>query len=146
MVTAMQWLFFVLALLAALAELHTGTFYLAAVAAVALVTAVVGWWIDEGHLIVTFVVLCFAACALVWLNHRKVARKPAFPDFDTGQDVTVEAIERGNNRLTVSYRGTRWDAVLDDGPPPAIGACVQITRKSGSVLHVSHHRPVQEAK
>jgi membrane protein implicated in regulation of membrane protease activity len=141
----MQWLFLVLALSAALAELHTGTFYLAAVAAVALMTAALGIWIDDEHLIVTFAIGCVAACALVWLYHRTAARKPAFADFDAGQDVTVEAVNPGENRLTVSYRGTRWDAVLDHGPPPSIGARVRITRKTGSILHVAPHHSVQEA-
>ncbi len=141
----MQWLFLVLALSAALAELHTGTFYLAAVAAVALITAVLGTWIDEEHLIITFAVGCVAACALVWLYHRNASRKPAFPDFDAGHDVTVEAVNPGENRLTVSYRGTRWDAVLDHGPAPAVGARVRITHKTGSILHVVPHRSVQEA-
>jgi membrane protein implicated in regulation of membrane protease activity len=138
----MQWLFLILALSAALAELHTGTFYLAAVAAVALVTAALGVWIDDAHLIATFAIACLGACALVWLYYRNATRKPAFPDFDAGQDVTVEGVNPGENRLTVSYRGTRWDAVLDQGPQPAIGARVRITRKTGSILHVVPHHPV----
>ncbi len=141
----MQWVFLVFALSAALAELHTGTFYLAAVAAVALATCVLGFWLGEAALIVAFAAGCILACVLVWFYRRNGAGKPAFPDFDAGQDVTVEAVRPSDKRLTVSYRGTRWDAVLDQGPLPVVGDRVRITRKSGSVLHVAHHRPVQEA-
>ena len=141
----MEWVFLVFALSAALAELHTGTFYLAAVAAVALATSVLGFWIGEEALIVAFAAGCFLACALVWFYRRNGAGKPAFPDFDTGQNATVEAVYPGEKRLTVSYRGTRWDAVLDQGPLPDVGDRVRITRKSGSILHVAHHRPAQEA-
>ena len=70
----MQWVFLVLALLAALAELHTGTFYLAGVAAAALLTALIGFWIPGDLLIVVFVVLCAVLTGAVMLSRRHRAR------------------------------------------------------------------------
>jgi membrane protein implicated in regulation of membrane protease activity len=139
----MQWVFLVLALLSALAELLTGTFYLAGVAAVALATYLLRFWVGDETLIFVFVGGCMVAAALVWVWHRRTANLPGLADFDAGQEVTVASVVPGDNRLTVSYRGTRWDAVLDDGPPPPIGSVLHIARKSGSVLHVVR-QPVQE--
>lgn len=145
----MQWVFLVLALLAALVELHTGTIYLAAVALVALVTFILGFWVPEEPLIYVFAGGCVLAVVLVRAYRRAVPDGRGLADFDTDQEATVVAVLSGQ-KLTVSYRGTRWDALLDDGPPPAIGSVLRITGKTGSVLHVAAlslptpHRPVQE--
>lgn len=141
----MQWIFLVLALLAALAELHTGTFYLAAVAAVALATYLLGFRLNEEILIFVFASGCILAAVLVWAWHRHHGRERGLDDFDTGQEVTVAAILQRENRLTVSYRGTRWDAVLDDGPLPPVGSVLWIRRKQGSILHLVRQPPAREA-
>lgn len=133
----MQWVFLVLALWAALVELHTGTFYLAAIAAVALITVVLGFWVHPELLLFVFVTGCVAALALVWIYRRQLPRGRGLPDLDAGQDVTVISIAPGGTRLVVTYRGTRWDAVMDDGPPPAVGEVARITRKTGNVLHLA---------
>ncbi len=145
----MQWVFLVLALLAALVELHTGTIYLAAVALVALATFILGFWVPEQPLIYVFAAGCVLAVAVVWAYRRAVPDERGLADFDTDQEAAVVAILPGQ-KLTVTYRGTRWDAVLEGGPPPAIGSVLRITGKSGSVLHVAApsvppaNRPVQE--
>ena len=156
----MQWVFLVLALVSALVELQTGTFYLAAVAAVALVTYLLGFRVDAEILIFVFIGGCLVAAALVWFWHRRTSGRHAasggsglsdpnaLGDFDAGQPVIVAAATPGE-RLVVTYRGTRWDAVLDDlqdpEPVPAIGGVLWIRRKQGSVLHLARHPPVQEA-
>src|SRR5487761_1972528 len=111
----MQWFFLVLALLAALVELHTGTFYLAGVAAAALLTTVIGFWLRDDLLIVVFLVLCAALMAAVMRSRRKWTRGKALADFDVGQIVSVQSVLPHGNRLLVSYRGTNWEAVMDDG-------------------------------
>ncbi len=144
----MQWVFLVLALSAALAELHTGTFYLAGVALVAFATFVTGFWLPDDPLIYIFAVGCVLAVVIVWLWRKTLPQDSGLADFDTGGEAMVAAISRDPTRLTVTYRGTRWDAVLESGPPPEIGSLLQITGKTGSVLHVAappHQRPVQEA-
>jgi membrane protein implicated in regulation of membrane protease activity len=140
----MHWVFLVLALLAALAELHTGTFYLAAVAAVALVTYLLGLRLDEEILIFVFAGGCILAAIMVWAWHRRRHRHRGLGDFDMGQEVTVASILPRENRLTVSYRGTRWDAILDDGPPPPVGSVLWIRRKQGSILHLVRKPPARE--
>lgn len=77
----MQWVFLVLALLAALAELHTGTFYLAGVAAAALLTALMGFWIRGDLLIFAFVALCAILTAAVMLSWRHQARTKSSHGF-----------------------------------------------------------------
>ena len=131
----MQWVFLVLALWAALVELHTGTFYLAAIAAVALLTVVLGFWIHPELLLSVFVAGCVAALVLVWAYRRHLPRGRGLPDLDAGQEVTVTAI--AGERLVVTYRGARWDAVMDEGPPPPVGATARIARRTGNILHLA---------
>ena len=133
----MQWAFLVLALWAALLELHTGTFYLAAIAAVALLTFALGFWVREEMLLMVFVAGCLGALGLIWIWRRSLPRGRGLPDLDAGQEAIVMAIAPENNRLVVTYRGTRWDAVMEHGPPPAVGTPVRITRKTGSLLHLA---------
>lgn len=132
----MQWFFLVLALLAALVELHTGTFYLAAVAAAALVTTVIGFWMRDDLLIVVFLLLCAALMAAVMSWRRKSVRGPTLPDFDIGQRVSVQSVSPQGNRLLVSYRGTNWEAVMDDGAVLAPGDTAVIKHKTDKLLHL----------
>lgn len=140
----MQWVFLVLALLAALVELHTGTFYLAAVAAAAVLTSVIGFWVRDDLLIIVFLLLSAALLVAVMLTRRKWSRRKALLDFDIGQSVSVQSVLPQGNRLLVNYRGTNWEAVADDGAALAPGDVAIITRKTDKLLHlVSPHKPVQ---
>jgi membrane protein implicated in regulation of membrane protease activity len=132
----MQWVFFVLALLAALAELHTGTFYLAGVAAAALLTALMGFWVRGDLLIFAFVVLCAVVTAAIMLRRRRRARSTGLADFDIGQAVTIGDVPPRGNCLTVSYRGANWQAVMEDGSVPAPGSTAIIKRKTDKLLHL----------
>lgn len=132
----MQWVFLVLGLWAALVELHTGTFYLAAVAAVALATVVLGFWIPPEWLVVVFLLGCAGAMLLVWTARRHLPRGRGLTDLDVGQDVTVTGVASGGKRLVVTYRGSRWDAVMASGSPPAIGDQARIARRDGSLLYL----------
>jgi membrane protein implicated in regulation of membrane protease activity len=134
---AMQWMFLVLALSAALAELHSGTFYLAGVAAAALVAAIMGFWIRGDLLIFAFVVLCAILTAAVMLRRRHQARTDGLADFDIGQTVTVCDAPPHGNHLTVSYRGVNWQAVMEDGSVPAPGSAAIIKRKTDKLLHLA---------
>jgi hypothetical protein len=72
-----NWMFLVLALWVGLVELHTGTFYLAAVAAVALLTFVLGFFVPDEALLLIFLALCFASLVLgsvdTYCNHSTMA-------------------------------------------------------------------------
>jgi membrane protein implicated in regulation of membrane protease activity len=132
----MQWVFLVLAIAAALVELHSGTFYLAAVAAAALTTAALGYWIHNDLLILVFVLLCALLLAAVMLWHRAKTRRKTLADFDVGQSVAVRGMSPHGNRLMVSYRGVNWEAVTDDGSAPSPGDTAIITRKTDKLLHL----------
>jgi membrane protein implicated in regulation of membrane protease activity len=133
----MQWVFLVLAVSAALAELHTGTFYLAGVAAAALLTALMGVWIRGDLLIFAFVVLCAMLTAAVMLHRRHQARTKGLADFDIGQTVVIGDFAPRGKRLTVSYRGVNWQAVMEDGSIPAPGSTAIIKRKTDKLLHLT---------
>jgi membrane protein implicated in regulation of membrane protease activity len=133
----MQWVFLVLALSAALAELHTGTFYLAGVAAVALLTALLGFWIRGELLIFAFVVLCAIPTVAIMLRRRHQARTKGLEDFDIGQTVTISNVPLQGNCLTVSYRGVNWQAVMDDGSIPTPDSTAIIKRKTDKLLHLA---------
>ena len=132
----MQWVFLVLAIWAALVELHTGTFYLAAVAAAALATAALGFWVSGDLLIVVFVLLCAVLLGAVHLWRRTWVVHKALADFDLGQSVSVRGVSQPGNRLMVSYRGAHWEAVMDDGSAPVPGDTAVIARKTDKLLHL----------
>jgi membrane protein implicated in regulation of membrane protease activity len=140
----MQWVFLVLAVWAALVELHTGTFYLAAVAAAALATAALGFSVSGDLLIVVFVLLCAVLLGAVHLWRRTWVARKALADFDLGQSVSVRGVSQPGNRLTVNYRGANWEAVMDDGSAPAPGDTAVIASKTDKLLHlVMPAKPVQ---
>jgi len=137
----MQWVFLVIGLLAALIELHAITFYLAAVSAAALVTAFLGTWIPAGRLVFVFVGLCIALLPGAVLLRRQLSRTSALPDPDVGQIVTVVEVEPEARRLTVSYRGSRWEAVMEGGVLPAPGQVAVIAAKTDKLLHLTLPAP-----
>lgn len=132
----MQWVFLIAGLLAALAEMHSGTFYLAGIAAAALATAGLGFWITGTPLVVAFVVLCAALTVLITITRKRRTLGHDLADFDLGQSVTIRTIGQPGNRLSVNYRGTQWDAVMDDGSTPAPGDNAVIKRKTDKLLHL----------
>jgi membrane protein implicated in regulation of membrane protease activity len=141
----MQWSFLVLAVLAALIELHTGTFYLAAVAAAAVLTTLVGFWVRDDLLIFVFVLLCATLAVAVMLLRRTWAQRKGLADFDVGQSVSIRGVSPHGDRLLVSYRGTNWEAVMDDGSVPAPGDTAIIKRKTDKLLHLASLPKVAQA-
>jgi membrane protein implicated in regulation of membrane protease activity len=133
----MLWVFLVLALLAALVELHTGTFYLAAVAAAALLTALIGIWLSGDWLILVFLGLCAVLMAAVMLFRRGWNRGKSLPDFDIGQIVSVQGVTQPGNQLLVLYRGTHWHAVMDGDAVLGPGDTAIIARKTDKLLHLT---------
>jgi membrane protein implicated in regulation of membrane protease activity len=121
----MQWVFLVLGLVAALAELQSGTFYLAGVAVASFLTALGGFWVGpDWH-------------PVVLLRRRLAAGGRALPDPDVGQMVTVVSVSDESGRLVVSYRGSRWEAVMDKGAVVGPGQVAVITRKTDKLLHLA---------
>jgi membrane protein implicated in regulation of membrane protease activity len=141
----MQWAFLLLAVLAALIELHTGTFYLAAVAAAASLTTLTGFWVRDDLLIFVFLLLCALLTAAVMLSRRSWSHGKVLADFDIGQAVSVSGISKHGQRLVVNYRGAEWEAVMEDGSVPAQGATAVITRKTDKLLHLALPRGARKA-
>jgi membrane protein implicated in regulation of membrane protease activity len=134
----MQWVFLVLGLVAALAELQSGTFYLAGVAVASFLTALGGFWVGPDWLPLGFLVVCLAlAYPVVLLRRRLAAGGRALPDPDVGQMVTVVSVSDESGRLVVSYRGSRWEAVMDKGAVVGPGQVAVITRKTDKLLHLA---------
>ncbi len=136
----MQWVFLVLGLVAAIAELNSGTFYLAGVAAAAFLTALSGLWIRADWLPVAFLLFCIGLLPAVLLLRRRLSRGRTLPDPDVGQIVTVVSISEGSGRLVVSYRGSRWEGVLERGKMPEPGQSATITHKTDKLLHLAGRR------
>jgi membrane protein implicated in regulation of membrane protease activity len=137
---ALQWVFLVLGLVAAIAELNSGTFYLAGVAAAAFFTSLSGLWIREDWLPIAFLVFCIGLLPLVLLLRRRLSWGRTLPDPDVGQIVTVVSISEESGRLVVSYRGSRWEGVLERGKMPEAGQSATITRKTDKLLHLAGRR------
>ncbi len=133
----MQWSFFVLAVLAALVELHTGTFYLAGVAAAALLTTLIGFWIRDDLLIFVFLLLCVVLTVAVTLSRRSRAHSKALADFDIGQSVSISGVSPLGHHLIARHRGANWEAVMEDGSVPAPGETAVIVRKTDKLLHLA---------
>jgi len=134
---ALQWMFLVLGLVAAIAELNSGTFYLAGAAAAAFLTSLSGFWIRADWLPIAFLVFCVGLLPVVLLLRRRLSPGRTLPDPDVGQIVTVVSVSEGSGRLVVSYRGSRWDAVLERGKMPEPGHSATITRKTDKLLHLA---------
>jgi membrane protein implicated in regulation of membrane protease activity len=135
-----QWVFLVLGLVAAIAELNSGTFYLAGVAAAAFLTSLSGLWIREDWLPIAFLVFCIGILPVVLLLRRRLSWGQSLPDPDIGQTVTVVSILEGSGRLVVSYRGSRWEGMLERGKMPDIGQTATIIRKTDKLLHLAGRR------
>ncbi|MGH7069857.1 MAG: hypothetical protein ACREFO_07560 [Acetobacteraceae bacterium] len=134
----MQWVFLVIGLLAALFELHATTFYLTAVAVAAIATALAGIWIAPDYLPLVFVALCVALLPpAILLRRRLAATARPLPDPDVGNIVTVVTVAADARRLTVSYRGSHWGAVMENGPLPEPGEVAVIASKTDKLLHLA---------
>jgi len=133
----MQWLFLVLGLLAALAELHATTFYLSAVAIAAIATAIAGIWLAPAYLPLLFLALCIALLPAALLLRRRLSTARPLPDPDIGQTVTVLEVAPDARHLSVSYRGSRWEAVMESGAPPLPGEAAVITARTDKLLHLT---------
>lgn len=135
----MQWVFLVLGLAAAIAELNSGTFYLAGVAVAAFLTSLSGFWIRAGWQPIAFLIFCIGLLPPVLLLRWQLSRGQTLPDPDLGQRVTVVSVSEESGRLVVSYRGSRWEAVLDWGKMPEPGQSATIIDKTDKLLHLANH-------
>jgi len=134
----MWWL---LAGLAVVAELLTGTVYLLLIAAGFAAAALASYWNLHPSLQVVVAAVIGAGLVLVWWRIRAPARRAALSpqadrdlNLDIGQTVLVGEWQAGGT-ASVMHRGARWTAVSPDGGAPAPGLH-RIVALSGSSLVV----------
>lgn len=136
--SVLQWVFLVLAIVAALAELHFGTIYLIGVVIAALIALVVGFGFGTEPDVIVFVVVCIALMPVAAVLKRRF-QNPVLADFDLGQTVTILGPGQSPGTVRVEYRGARWDAMIDPLAPdmpgsPAPGQAAMITGRDGNRL------------
>ncbi len=135
----MQLLYLAIALVSGIAELFSGTFYLAAVALAAIVTLLSGLFLP--HLILHWVFLA-ASAALIFLTallrHSLASRQAGIDDLDIGQTVELLHGPDPEGHYRVHYRGSDWSAVLENAAPPVCpGEAAIIVGREGSLLHIA---------
>ncbi|KRA61604.1 hypothetical protein ASD79_05675 [Caulobacter sp. Root655] len=136
------WVWLAVAAIFLAAEVATGTGWLlwpaASAAVVGLMTLVVapGLAIEVG----LFAVLTIVATYLARRFLQPALEGPHQPDLNDptlrliGRDCEVLAFENGKGRVFAD--GKEWAAVVQDGPPPAVGQRVMIVAIDGAVLTV----------
>ncbi len=133
----MLFVYVIIAFVAGMAELFTGTFYLAAVALAALFTAITGLLLPGTVLHWVFLGFCLVLLpAGTGLRHYLAGKTKDLADFDLGQSVDVVRGPDQNEQYTVRYRGSEWIAVVDDGPAPCAGDRAVIVGKTDNLLHL----------
>lgn len=133
----MLFVYVIIAFVAGVAELFTGTFYLAAVALAALFTAITGLLLPGTILHWVFLGFCLVLLpAGMAFRHHLASKAQGLQDFDLGQGVDVIGGPDQNDHYTVRYRGSEWMAVVDDGPAPCAGDRAVIIGKTDNLLHL----------
>ena len=137
--TALFW--FVFAVLVAMAEVFSGTFYLLAVAlglaGVGTMLAL-GLGLSAGLALGAGLMLLGVAGVWRW-RQRSALTPPAAMDLDLGAEVALVSYQAGNpHHGRVRYRGCEWDARLSfTGSPPPVGSLGEITGHQANCLQVS---------
>jgi membrane protein implicated in regulation of membrane protease activity len=130
----------VMAVILAVAELTTGTFYLLIFA----VGAGAGCIAAYAGAAMTVQLLCAAVVSLIgWFAVKKLrpAHKAVAPEADPNMNMDIGNIVRiatvDNGRITVMYRGTKWDASIEGDRIPMLEQDYVITKVRGAHLVLS---------
>jgi len=133
-----------------IAELLTGTFYLAVIGLAAIAGGVAAWFTGSFWLQVLAAVFV-AIAGVVWLHrHRASHVTPAMKGIDIGQPVTLESwINLKARHARVRYRDTLWDAFIESNEealPENAGDVFYIVSMEGNTLTVARNRTRKEAR
>ena len=120
-------------------ELVTGTFYLLVIGGGAFAGAAVA--AAGGGYVLQAIGACAVALAGTWYvnrwHHTRAPRSAKDNFLDLGQAVVLESwVDAGSRTARVRYRGTTWDARVDAGTKPEVGATLIINGHDGSTLLV----------
>lgn len=129
----------VIGVLLLLAELVTGTFYLAALGTAFLFTAWVLWLWPLSWLGAVLVLLGSGLAAVYLAQHlrHRLQRGTSPVETDAGGRALVSSVRDG--RLRVRYRDSEWDARLRGAAAEAVlkpGDALRVVRREGNVLIV----------
>ncbi len=135
----MQLLYLAIALVSGIAELFTGTFYLAAIALAALITLLSSFFLP--HLVLHWVFLAAGATLAIltaFLRHSLASGQSGINDLDIGQTVELLQGPDPEGHYRVHYRGSDWSAVLEKATAPVCrGEAAIIVGREGSLLHIA---------
>ncbi|MDE2195740.1 MAG: NfeD family protein [Gammaproteobacteria bacterium] len=131
--------FLAVGIILAVVEMATLTFYLAALAFAALVTALYTWLHASAgwQAALVFAVAAVIALPLAHLLRRRLQASRSnsgLDDMDKGALVTVA--EDSYGILKVKYRDSLWEAVWEGGGKPQIGARAEVVARDGSRLRI----------
>jgi membrane protein implicated in regulation of membrane protease activity len=119
-------------------EMLSLTFYLAALAFAALVTALAVWLSPMEWWQATLVFAVASVIALPLAHQLRLrmqgSRTDPLADMDKGGTVTV--VEDRNGVLKVKYRDSLWEAVWEGAGQPAVGQRAEISARDGARLRV----------
>lgn len=119
-------------------EMATLTFYMAALAFAAFVTALVTWLYpaNEWQAALAFAVAGVVALPLAHLLRHRLqgGKEDPLADMDKGGVVTI-AEEHGDS-LRVKYRDSLWEAVWEGAGRPHIGQRAEVTARDGAKLRI----------
>jgi membrane protein implicated in regulation of membrane protease activity len=131
-----------------IAEMLTGTFYLLVVGAGAFVAAVVAW-LGLNVIFQSIVGGIVAIGGTLFVHHWHEARRNRDAGrsnfLDRGQAVVLEGWSNENAGIArVKYRGTSWDARVDDPlARPVPGSTLYIEGQEGNMLLVAAAPPAR---
>ncbi len=112
-----QYWWWTAAVVLAVAEMATGTFYLLVIAVAAVVAGIFAWagLSPTWQLAIASFSTIAGLIALQQYKKRCMKKEPKLGNnLDVGQYVEVLAWVGNEGRARVHYRGTQWDARLDD--------------------------------
>lgn len=132
--------FLLVGALLVLAEIHTLTVYLLAVAAGLFAAgglALTGASLTADLSLLAVVVVLALPLAHWWRKKLKNHAAEVLMNDDVGRSVVV--VDVADGRLRVSYRGSTWSAQLDAAAlaAPQVGEHYRIVRREGNLLYIA---------
>jgi len=127
-------------------ELLTGTFYLLVLGLAAFGSAIAAW-LGQGFPVQCIVSGVIAAFGCYGVHaYRANNDKAQMTPVDAGQPASFESwVDQAARRARVRYRGTSWDAQIEEGAMPdasvAPGAMLYVVSTHGNTLKVTTRRP-----
>lgn len=133
----MYWL--IAAVVLVVLEMFIGTFYLLVIAA-ALASVGLTEWLFHTPIefnLAMLAMLCAVGIAVAHTYQKKRAKRTQSTNqpLDVGQSVRIEH-QLHSDMYQVQYRGSTWQAQLQDASDPSSGQTAYICGRQGNILHI----------